>query len=87
MNGNCKIGWFLGHGSVLHGYGKDYSKEQDGLFENNTFRFNDYDVTTYNVDQDIIAEKILFDLTNKSKLKPTMGQTIHKIFDDSIFAN
>jgi len=35
INGSIKIGWFIGDGSKLHGYGKDTKTE--GLFEEGSF--------------------------------------------------
>ena len=64
MNGNYKIGWFLDDSDNLHGYGFDSEEKTVGLFENNEFKFNDYDVTSYLIEKDIIAEKIIFDVNS-----------------------
>ena len=62
VNGNIKIGWFLGNGHTLHGYGKDTNSEEKellGLFEKGCLRNKD-DVELLDFELDFIARPINF---------------------------
>ena len=59
ITGEQKIGWFKNDGSTLHGYGKDETNE--GCFEAGKLNRNMQDILQYDVQVDMIAQKITFD--------------------------